>query len=288
MRGTIAWALVCATASSAILCDASRAATESVRGLIQQARGQAREGNHWQAAEILERARMIAPNSEEVLSDYAENSLAAGNPGGAMDALEPLTRMHPSVADYLYLLGVAQLKIKALDPAVDTLRRSLELDPDRALTWIALGLTFNTQKRFAEAKEALVHSLEIEPEDVEALVALAEAEEGLGELELVEVHANRALALAGSHPGAYFALGKARMSQGNFAEARDFFLETIALSPDSAKTHYQLSLAYTRLNDPVNAKKHQELHQQATAKESAQIVEMRARAGMGMAGMGPE
>ena len=288
MRRPAVWALLFAIAASATLCNVSSAATESVRDLIQKARAQAREGNHRGAAEILERARMVAPNSEEVLGDYAKNNLAAGNPGGAMDALDPLTRMHPTVADYFYLLGVAQLRIKAHDHAVDTLRHSLELDPNRALTWIALGITLNSQKRFAEAKEALVHALEIEPEDVEALVAIAEAEEGLGELELVDVHANRALALAGSHPGAYYALGKARMSQGEFAEARDFFLQTVELSPYSTKAHYQLSLAYARLNDLENSKKHRELHQQASDRESAHIVEMRARAGMGMAGMGPE
>lgn len=288
MSRTVAWTLLAAIASAAVLSDASLGATESVRELIEEARAQARKGNHRGAAETLDRARMLAPNSEEVLSDYAQNSLAAGNPGGAMDALDPLTRMHPMVANYLYLLGVAQLRIKALDPSVDTLRRSLELDPDRALTWIALGITLNSQKRFADAKEALVRSLEIEPEDIEALVALAEAEVGLGELELVGVHSNRALALAGSHPGAYFALGRARMSQGEFAAARDFFLQTVELSPFSTKAHYQLSLAYARLNDLENSKKHRELHQQAADRESAHIVEMRARAGMGMAGMGPE
>lgn len=288
MRRTIARSLLSAIFLAAIWGDAAPAATESVRNLVQEAREQARQGNHRGAAEILARAKMIAPNSEEVLSDFAENSLAAGNPGGAIDPLEALARMHPVVAKYPYLLGVAQMKIKALKPSVDSLRHSLELDSGRALTWIALGLTLNTLKWYDQAQEAILRGLEIEPENVEALVALAEAEEGLGELEQVEVHANRALALGGPHPGAYFALGKARMSQGRFDEARDLFLQTLAQSPDSPKTHYQLSLAYARLNDPENSKKHRELHQQAMDQESAHLVEMRALAGMGISGMGRE
>lgn len=288
MRRTIARSLLSAIFLATLWGDAASAAIESVRDMVQEAREQARQGNHREAAEILARAKRVAPNSEEVLSDFAENSLAAGNPGGAIDPLEALARMHPTVAKYPYLQGVAQMKIKALKPSVESLRLSLELDPQRALTWIALALTLNTLKWYDQAKEAILRGLVLEPDNVEALVALAEAEEGLGELDQVEVHAQRALTLGGPHPGAYFALGKARMSQGKFAEARDFFLQTIALSPNSPKTHYQLSLAYARLNDLENSKKHRELHQQAMDKESAHLVEMRAQAGMGISGMGRE
>ena len=51
---------------------------------------------------------------------------------------------------------------------------------------MALGLAFNSQKLYAEAKPPLLRSLEIEPDDLEALAALAESEEGLGELEAAE------------------------------------------------------------------------------------------------------
>lgn len=285
MRRTIAWALLSVTAAPTIVGETSGATTESVRALVQEARVQARQGRHRQAADILDRALTVAPNSEEVLRDYAQNSLAARDPVGAMNALEPLTRMHPTVAEYPYLLGVAQLQVGAMELSVESLQRSLRLEPDRALTLIALGITLNSQKRFSEAKEVLARSLDVEPEEVEALAALAEAEEGLGELEQAEAHAKRALGLAGSHSGAYFVLGKVRMSQDRFAEARDYFQQTIALSPDSAKAHYQLSLAYARLDDLESSQKHRELYQEAKEREEQHIVEMRTRAGLGVGGM---
>lgn len=285
MRRMIAWALLSVTAAPAIVGETSGATTESVRALVQEARVQARQGHHRQAADILDRALTVAPNSEEVLRDYAQNSLAARDPVGAMNALEPLTRMHPTVAEYPYLLGVAQLQVGAMELSVESLQRSLRLEPDRVLTLIALGITLNSQKRFREAKEVLARSLDIEPGEVEALAALAEAEEGLGELEQAEVHAKRALGLAESHSGAYFVLGKVRMSQDRFAEARDYFQQTVALNPDSAKAHYQLSLAYARLDDLESSQKHRELYQEAKEREEQHIVEMRTRAGLGVGGM---
>ena len=285
MRTTIAWVLLSVSGALATLAETSGATTESVQALIQQARNHARQGDHRQAADILSRARVMAPNSETVLREFAQNSLAVLDPVGAMTALEPLTRMHPRVAEYPYLLGVAQLQVGATDLAVESLGESLRLEPDRVLTLIALGISFNAQKRFGESKRVLVRSLEIEPAEVEALTALAEAEEGLGELEQAEVHANRALALAGSHAGACFVLGKVRMSQQQFAEARDYFLQTVALTPDAYRAHYQLSLAYARLGDLESSKRHLELYQEGKAEAEEHLIDMRSRAGMGVGGM---
>lgn len=261
------------------------AQSESVQGLLQEARLHASQADHRRAADILMRALRIAPNSERVLSDFAENSLAATDPVAAINALEPLSRMHPSVAKYPYLLGVAHLQIGEMDRSVESLRRSLELEPDRVLSLIALGITYNAQKEYGAAREVLQRSLELAPQQTEALIALAEAEEGLGELEAAETHARRALERVESHPGAAFVLGRIAMSRGDFAGARDQFLTAVEISPDLAKAHYQLSLAYARLNDPDNSRKHREFYQEAKAREQEFIVEMRTRAGLGVGGM---
>lgn len=257
----------------------------SAQALMRQARTLASQGEHLEAAQILNRVLDIAPNSEEALFEYGKNSLAIGDPVGAMNTLEPLTRMHPTVSEYHYLLGIAMLQIGELEYSVDALRMSLELEPQRVLSMIALGMNFNTQKRFAEGKEVLAKSLEIEPDELEALVALAEAEEGLGEAAQAEYHAQRALAGDRVHPGAYYVLGKVRMSEGRFEEARDYFLQTVALRPETPKGHYQLSLAYSRLGDSENSKKHRELYREAKAKETDNMIMMRSRAGLGVGGM---
>ena len=264
MRTVILAALVLTTAGAV---GAQERSDDSVRQRVLEARHLAGRGEHRQAAAILERTLMMAPNSEEVLRDFAHNSLAIKDPVGAMGALEPLTRMHPDHPEYPYLMGVAQLQVAGVGLAVESLEHSLRLgqlvavllvqniaeidlvvghctfgilehslrlDPNRALTMIALGFAYNAQKKYDLAKEVIARSLILEPEEVEALAAMAEAEEGLGEIEQAEYYAERALARAPSHHAALYILGKVRMSQGRFEEARDLFLRAVATRPSTS------------------------------------------------------
>ena len=77
--------------------------------------------------------------------------------------------MHPTVAEYPYLLGIARLQLAESDGAVEALRRSLELDPDQVLPYVALGLSYKDQKRYAESREFLTRGLRAtEPEVIAA------------------------------------------------------------------------------------------------------------------------
>ena len=151
------------------------AATESVRGLLDQARALASRNQADAAAEALGRAISLAPNSEDVLNAYARFSLARDNPIQATLALEPLARMHPGEAEYAYLLGVARMQVGEMAEAAEALFDAAALDPHRVLTHIALGLALNRVDRFDEAREALATALRLEPDNVEALAAMSES-----------------------------------------------------------------------------------------------------------------
>ncbi len=258
---------------------------DSVRAMLELARFLARRGDNEAALELLERARGIAPNSEEVLSAHARLLLARKAPVPAIRTLEALTRLHPSVATYPYLLGVAQLQIAESADGIESLQRALELDSGQALAYIALGLALNTQKRLPEAREALERALQLMPGNVDALVALAEAEEGLGELEAAERRARRAIERAGEGAGALYVLGKIRMTQSRYDEARDLLLRAVEQAPTMPKAHYQLSLAYARLGDRDNSRRHRELYREALKEDEERVIEMRTAAGLSVAGM---
>jgi tetratricopeptide (TPR) repeat protein len=259
---------------------------ESVRALLLLARLQAGRGEAAEAAANLDRAARIAPSSEEVLIARARIALAGRAPVPALLALEPLTRMHPEEAEYAYLLGVARLQIGESDGSVEALERSLAIEPRRPLTLIALGLALNGQKRFADARQVLRRGLQLEPENAEALAALAEAEEGLGDIAPAELHALRALSQAPTHAGALFVLGKLRMTQERYAEARDALSRALEADPESAKAHYQLSLAYARLDDAESSRRHRDLYRQALRRAEERLVELRTQAGLTTEGMG--
>jgi tetratricopeptide (TPR) repeat protein len=248
----------------ALLLASSPAAAQppegSVRELLQHARAQSSAGNAAGALESLRQARTLAPNSEEVLSAFAQVSLAAHAPLPAIGVLEPLTRICPSVAQYRYLLGVALMQVGDLVAAVEALQQAQRLEPDRELTLVALGLALNGRKLYPDAEPHLRRSLELQPGNIEAMAALAEAQEGIGNLQEAESLARRVLASSDAHATANLILGLVLMKQEHYAAARDALIKAVAANPASSRAHYQLSLAYARLGDPAGSEKHLELY----------------------------
>jgi tetratricopeptide (TPR) repeat protein len=251
----------------------------SVRALMQLARIQSGEGDAKGALATLDRARALAPNAEEVLGAIAQVSLAARAPVAAILVLEPLTRLAPEVAQHHYLFGVALMQAGDMPAAVEALRNAERLDPAHSLTLVALGIALNNRKMFGDAKPVLLKVLEREPDNVEAVAALAEAEEGLDELDAADLHAGRALKAAPRHPTANLVAGMVLMKRGRFAEARDALERAAAADPESPKVYYQLSLAYARLGDAQAASRNREIYQQKLRAMETRIEDLR-RAGL--------
>jgi tetratricopeptide (TPR) repeat protein len=234
----------------------------SVQALMQLARIQSGNGDATGALASLSQARALAPNSEEVLVAFAQVALAAKNPMPAVHTLQSLTRMCPTAPEYHYQLGVALMLSGDMPAAVEALERAEQLDPNDGLTLVALGLALNDRKLYAEARPPLQRSLELMPDNIDALAALAEAEEGLGALDAAQTHAQRALDRDAAHPGANLVMGLLLMRRERYADARDALLRTVNGNPSNPKAYYQLSLAYSRLGDEATAKKYVDLYQQ--------------------------
>jgi tetratricopeptide (TPR) repeat protein len=264
---------------------------QSVRTLMLLARIQA--GNHDGAGALstLANARELAPSSEDVLSAHAQLALATHQPQYALADLDDLTRMHPTVSQYHYLLGVALLQEGDAQGSTDELLQADKLEPDQTLTMTALGLAMNASKLYDQAKPYLERSLEREPENVDVLAALAESEEGSGQVPQAETHARQALAKSPENGDANLVLGIVLMRQEKYAEARAVLEKAVAANASSAKAHYQLSLACARLGDNETAQKEQQLYtaaRRAYDKRAEEQLAERARANRpgGRGGMG--
>lgn len=260
---------------------------QSVRALLARARQQSERKDARGALETLRQARALAPNSEEVLYAYAEASLAVRAPLPAIPVLESLTCMCPSVGEYHYLLGMALVQAGDVAAAFDPLKEAERLEPNEPPILVALGTALNERKLYSEAKPPLLHALSLAPDSVEAMAALAEAEEGLGELQEAEAHVQRALVRSAADATANRVMGMVRMKQDRYAEARDALLKAVASDPSSTKAQYQLSLAYARLNDESNAQKHLALYRRCAAEAESRLKEVRALTGFSLGGMQP-
>lgn len=236
---------------------------ESTRATLQLAEIASRLRNRKLALDFSERARRFSPNSEEVLAAHVRSALAAKIPSTAAQSIEPLAKMHPTVAEYQVLLGLVWIQLGNMGEAVEPLLRAVELDPRHRPAFLPLGLVLNHESRYDEARNYFAKHLRSHPEDLEALAALAEAEERLGELEVAEERARGVLAEDANHATANLVIGMLHMGQDRFAEAREALEKAVAAGPMNAKAHYQLSLACARLGDRDSAERHLELYRKA-------------------------
>jgi tetratricopeptide (TPR) repeat protein len=260
---------------------------KSVRALLQLAELQALRKDRAGSLASLRQARSLAPNSEDVLSAYAEALLASSTPDASVPVLVALTRMSPGVARYHSLEGRALLGAGDAAGAIASLQEAARLEPDEVPTLVALGRALTRQKLYGDAKPPLLRALSLAPESVEAVAALAEAEEGLGELKDAEDHARRALSLSADDPTANRVLAMVLMKQEKFPEARDALLKAAAADPASPKVHYQLSLVYARLGEPASSEKQKALFDQRLKEVRERVKEVRRITGFSQGGMQP-
>jgi len=249
---------------------------QSVQAYLELARLQSRTKDAAAALASLSKARELAPNSEDVLSAYAQVALGAKLPMPAVLTLQSLSRIYPSVSQYHYLLGVGLMAIGDMPSAEEALTEANRLEPDGALILLALGLALNNRKHFADAKAALSRSLELQPERTEAVAALAEADAGLGNFDSAAAHAQRALERSPTSATANLVLGLVLMERRNYTGARDALLKAADADPDSPKAVYQLSLVYARLGDDTNARRYVDLYQEKLRSVAERIAVLRA------------
>jgi tetratricopeptide (TPR) repeat protein len=252
----------------------------SVVALLQLARRQVAEADPAGALDSLRRARTLAPNSEEVLSAFAQVALRAQLPLPAIGTLQALTRLCPDEAQYHYLLGVALMQVGDFAPAVESLQAADRIEPDRSLTLLALGLALTNRKLYVEARAVLTRSVAADPEHPEALAALAESEEGVGDLDSAETHARRSLARASGSATAHLVLGLVFLKQQRYAEARGALQDAIAADPSSPKAHYQLALACARLGDESCSQQHLAIYQRLLREIDERVQQLRTQTGV--------
>lgn len=121
----------------------------------------------------------------------------------ALDAVNALLRDHPGEGILYNLAGLVHAAMLQYEPAIENLRRAIELKPDVPQTHFFLGSTLLQKGDAAAALEHFERAIELRPDYVEAHSKLCE---GLERANRIEAMAE-ALARARQHcPGAHPAL----------------------------------------------------------------------------------
>jgi serine/threonine-protein kinase len=118
--------------------------------------------------------------------------LAARSVGGAVGAFRQAVAIDPDYAQGWAALAEAQALLPAYAftapqtayaDSLESARRALALQPDTALAYVAQGMVYGNQMRWAEADRALRHALALAPGDAEALNQYAQFLDAVGQLQ---------------------------------------------------------------------------------------------------------
>ena len=118
--------------------------------------------------------------------------LAARSVGEAVGALRQAVTIDPGYAQAWAALAEAQALLPdytstapliAYADSLKSSQRALALQPDTALAYVAQGMVYSSQMRWAGADRALRHALELAPGDAEALNQYAQFLDAVGQLQ---------------------------------------------------------------------------------------------------------
>jgi len=111
-----------------------------------------------------------ADDWDKVPKTYVDGLKAArsGNTKQAIQLLEATTKTHPAFSPAYTNLGLQQLKLKKLDEAEVSLKKSIELKPKNSISYQHLGVVYRLKGEFSDAKEMYNKALDIDSDYADA------------------------------------------------------------------------------------------------------------------------
>lgn len=229
--------------------------------------------------------RRRVPLSEALAG--AHDLIARGRPDLGEALCQQILGAVANQFDATLLLGIAQVRQNQLEPAVLTLLRACEINPESADAWNNLAYVRIEAGQFEEAVHACQRAVEQEPslapahnnlgsalmhlgQITEAVVAyrqaiatapdyaaahanLAEALKQSGDMTGAQKHAQKAAELSPTDPDALLQLASLHDSQQRIDEAVAVYRSAIRVAPERADLHHNLGLLLERKGQWLDA-----------------------------------
>jgi superkiller protein 3 len=246
--------------------QALEADPKSVDALIAMAEIFAAGNKHADSLEMLEKARVLNPDSSEVLRHFIEEAMRAGQNDKALSAAQELQRKSSELRDR-YLVASVLLQQKQYLAASHLLEDYVAQRPQDAKAFLGLGMAYLNLLRYDDARQALEHSLQLEPDLAEADYQLGVVLAQQGNRQQATQLWQKAVALQPHHAQALFSLGTMYLEGGELEKAQTAFARSLAEDPKNMKTEYDLALVLNKLGNSQEAKKHFERYRKLQDEE---------------------
>jgi tetratricopeptide (TPR) repeat protein len=171
-------------------------------------------------------------------------------PSKGLAALEQLVNANPTNSNYLYYLGLAQLRTGAKDKALATFEKGIAANEKDGLNYAGKGYVRLLEKNPTDAKAQLDKALAVsKSKDANVLKAVGEAylTDTKYLLDAINV-LNKAKSINGTDPDVHMLLGDAFLIQNpqNAGETVSSYERAAKADPKYAKPHYKIGKIYLR------------------------------------------
>ncbi|UCD94240.1 MAG: protein kinase, partial [Candidatus Zixiibacteriota bacterium] len=140
--------------------------------------------------------------------------------------------------------------------AEELMKRAIEIEPNRALTYVIHARGLRQVGRLDEAAEQFMKALEVDPDYNQAYIGLAYTYNLRGDFEQALWAANKAIELAPDAANPYDTRGEIYAMNGRLTEAIADFQKAIALDPFFITSHLNLVNTYLFNRDYKSAETH--------------------------------
>ena len=167
-------------------------------------------------------------------------------------------------ADAHYSNGIAYFGMMEYKLAENEFKLALEINPEHAESYAALGYLYNSLDRLAEARDMYQKAIEYNPLNVNALYDLSKLyfsyDAGYLEenLPMAEQLLNDAIEIDPNLPLVYVALGDINFRKGraNWDQAIAMYRKALQIDDSLGVAHYALAVCFYNRNDRVQARPH--------------------------------
>ena len=222
----------------------------------------------WQ---YLGEALRLAPNSPDLLYEFAQLSLQNNLSHEAVIATRKALFLEPDRHELLLFLGNALLNTANFHDAATYLDKYARLKPDDPVGHLSLGWALYLENDFDGARKHLEESLRLSPQLVDAYYHLGMIAYETGDKARALDLFSKVVGRKSDHAPALLGLGMIYSSERQYEKARVAFEASARVNSDEPKVHYQLVQVYARLGDEDRARQEQQLYAEAQKRAEERI-----------------
>jgi cytochrome c-type biogenesis protein CcmH/NrfG len=218
------------------------------------------------AWQYIAQARQLAPNSPDLLYEFAQISLTNNLGQEAVIAMHKALLLEPDRPEYLFCLADALLNTTNFHDAAGYLERYLKLKPDDPAGHLSYGWALYLEKDLEGARKQLEEAVRLSPDSIDAYYYLGTIAYETGDRASALDLFSKVLERKSDHSKALLGLGMVYFSERQYEKARLALEASARIDNYEPKVHYQLIQVYARLGNEDGATREQKLYAEAQRK----------------------